>query len=748
MENKKKNSLSKTLSRTFGRKTAPQSPPPSTAGNAYLTDPDAAAKKKHVAIDTRLNTVAPAPIEEVPTSTTTTAVGNVPLHSSEAVLPLTSLSPDANVLSPESAGPSQLSSTVRFADQHTHTQQSNAILNGDSAHIYDDNFANGTANNIPDPISPYINAMHQREGTGMSGSSTTSHQGLSPVLDDNPSRPEGGLNPADILFHRLVAYHGIVKNLQQYFTEIALIENGIGKAMHKASTLIVVPFRDGHQFLGKGGLQDVCVGVRESSKVRSDQHASAARFIEETVIKNIRRLKQDIKNYMKSLRSDTTLYATRVFEERMITQERIGNLAKAIGLFEKVGGYQPDMERVQSDPYVINLTLRRQIARQVYEENSFARALKQCQDEIMTFEKRIINEIKQIMRIFSQHQIGHASAGFSQSWAPTEMALNVLQEDTEWNNFLSLNGNLLFPSDLVDADPEELDYPCKDSPYVQPLKTAQMSRQSTVLKNWKEGFFVLTMAGWLHVFSSADPIDDPVPERSIYLPTAVLGPHTDPGKKQHVFSLEGKGMGGLMHRSEQTFTVRANSREEMLGWWSELSKHANSTTFTQQGDGSLEKPLSRSGSRVGSANVSRSTSRATRPPQSPPMAAVATTAATQQAYQQQQPMYQQSLPQQYQPQQLQGTVPPHEGPLVAQDELQYLDVNPTVAGTSTAATTSTNPGYVGLKTEPRLMPLERHNTGSTVSLGEYGLPYQERNTAATTALPHATSTTTTTTNAH
>ncbi|KAG0372882.1 hypothetical protein BGX24_012456 [Mortierella sp. AD032] len=441
------------------------------------------------------------------------------------------------------------------------------------------------------PQSPQSHSMHVRDGTGLSNTSTASRHGIS-------GEDGEGLNPADILLTRLNAFRGVVKNLQQYFTEIAEVETGVSKAMNKASGVLVVPFKDGQQFLGTGGFQDVCVGLRDSAKTNSEQHASAARFVEETIVKNIRRLKQDIKNKIKALKADTNLYSNKVFKEREATQERIATLAKAIGLFGMSGQHQPDMEKMQSDPYVINISLRRQLAKQVHEENLFARALKQCQDEIKTFEAHIIKEIKQILGSFAEYQLANASTAFSQSWAPTQLALNVLEEDSEWNNFLDLHGHRLFPSDLVDSNPDDLDYPCKDSPYVQPIKTAHLSRQSSVLKNWKDGYFVLTLAGWLHVFVSADQEKDAVPDHSIYIPTATLGQHSEAGQKQHVFSLDGKGKGGLLHRDAQTFTLRANSREEMIEWWSEISKRAQSSTFTQPGEG-----IARSGSVMKSSSI-------------------------------------------------------------------------------------------------------------------------------------------------
>lgn len=178
--------------------------------------------------------------------------------------------------------------------------------------------------------------------------STTSTDG-----DQMPASDNQGLNPADILLTRLMSYRAIVRNLQQYFAEIAAVEEGTSKAMQRASTSIYVPFKDGHQFVGQGGLQDVCIGVRDSAKTRSEQHAAASWFVEETIVKNLRQVKHDIMGKIKALKADSSLYNMKVFKEREASQARIGQLAKAIGLLEKVGGgHHTD---IHSDPYLIHL---------------------------------------------------------------------------------------------------------------------------------------------------------------------------------------------------------------------------------------------------------------------------------------------------------------------------------------------------------------------------------------------------------
>ncbi|KAF9150202.1 hypothetical protein BG015_007999 [Linnemannia schmuckeri] len=562
--------IGKAFSRTFGRKSSVAAPKPTTTtATSPPASPQPAAAavppQKQVFIDTHPDTLA-----------TNGGHGRGKFSGGG----------QNSLLSPDSIPSPTLQATVSPPD-------SAVPFSSEKSTDPPVHFATNGNGGVTGAMSPRMtHTSHMRESTAMSTTSTDEE--TVPATGD-----KDGLNPADMLLSRLISYQAIVRNLQHYFAEIAMVEEGTSKAMQRATASIYVPFKDGHQFVDKGGLQDVCIGVRDSAKIRSEQHAAVARFVDETVVKNLRRLKHEIKSKTKALKADSGLYNMKVFKERAASQERIGQLAKAIGFLENVrGGHHPD---AHSDPYLIHLALKRQLAKQVHEENLFARGLQQCQEQIRIFEAHIVKEIKQILAAFAQHQVSHASAGFSQSWAQTEMALHVLQEDTEWHHFQVMNKSRLFPSELADANPEELDYPCKENPYVIPIKTAYLSRQSSVLKNWKDGFFVLTLAGWLHVFSSSKDLGtDSVPERSIYLPTAVLGPHSDPAQKQHVFSLDGKGMGGLLHRDAQTFTVRAHSREEMLDWWGELAKHTQAALVTQVSTGANLNHSNSTISRAGS----------------------------------------------------------------------------------------------------------------------------------------------------
>lgn len=297
MEEKKKSTFGKAFSRTFSRKS--QAPPSPVTPAKPVEKP-----------------ISEKPIDTLPSNgafAAAAAPAPAPTAATNPISPISTSAPNmASISPPDSTGASRVTSPTIT------------------------------------PQSPQSNSMHARDGTGISNTSTMSRHGLS-------GEDGEGLNPADILLNRLNAFRGVIKNLQHYFTEIAEVETGISKAMNKTSGVLVVPFKDGQQFLGNGGFQDVCIGLRDSAKASSEQHASGARFVEEAIVKNLRRLKQDIKNKIKALKSDASLYSNKVFKEREATQERIATLAKAIGLFDMSGQHQPDMEKMHSDPYVINI---------------------------------------------------------------------------------------------------------------------------------------------------------------------------------------------------------------------------------------------------------------------------------------------------------------------------------------------------------------------------------------------------------
>jgi hypothetical protein len=113
-----------------------------------------------------------------------------------------------------------------------------------------------------------------------------------------------------------------------------------------------------------------------------------------------------------------------------------------------------------------------------------------------------------------------------------------------------------------------------------------LERKKRFTRTWRESYFVLTPAGFLHEYTSSDPSagGGTNPTWSLFLPACTLGP---PGNKNNKFHIEGKKDGGgstktglslraSLHLkksgegSGHAWSFRARSREDMMEWWNDV----------------------------------------------------------------------------------------------------------------------------------------------------------------------------------
>jgi hypothetical protein len=207
-------------------------------------------------------------------------------------------------------------------------------------------------------------------------------------------------------------------------------------------------------------------------------------------------------------------------------------------------------------------------------------------------------------------------------------AFAALPPSHEWISFAARSSHLLDP-EMPLCDPMFISYLNKENPAVLAVHTGNMMRKRWWTRAWREGWFILTPAGFLHKFVSSDGrVGDgkgwgggPVGEKdalepvwSLFLPMCTLGPQVASGSKSWKFHIEaqvdGSGTlkGGSIRQSFHSLTgsihapgslhspsgaagsgytnaggnaggnknkniawsFRTKSREEMLEWWNNL----------------------------------------------------------------------------------------------------------------------------------------------------------------------------------
>ncbi|KAJ7706742.1 hypothetical protein B0H17DRAFT_1034375 [Mycena rosella] len=389
------------------------------------------------------------------------------------------------------------------------------------------------------------------------------------------------LRPSDILIERFVAWKAIVKQLIAYFEGVADIHNSTAKELTKLGAVIQVPFRAGNQFLGEGGLQDIYYDIRDKTRVIADQHANLGRTIDSSIVQHLQKLRTEIKAHIKNVQNDTGKLATNVAKERELSTRLIAELSAGISSFKNT----PMAVTSKTDPYVANAAVVRQLTKQVHEENLLQKSIIIMQQNSAHFEEGIVRALQSAWQTYDEWQ---ARMGASIAGTHTELTAHVarLAPDREWLAFSGRSDHLLDPETPL-RNPGTIVYPSRDDPSVAPVHTGLLERKKRYTRAYRESYFVLTPAGFLHEYASSDPLapGGREPLFSLFLPMCTLGPPSGASAKSHKFHIEGRKdgsgttKGGSVRRSlsisrlrggDHAWSFRARSREDMMEWWNDV----------------------------------------------------------------------------------------------------------------------------------------------------------------------------------
>lgn len=195
------------------------------------------------------------------------------------------------------------------------------------------------------------------------------------------------------------------------------------------------------------------------------------------------------------------------------------------------------------------------------------------------FEEGIVRSIQSAWSTFDEWQ-SRMSSSVQETWRQLGVNMSQLMPDREWISFAARSDHLLDPETPL-RNPDMIDYPGKEDPSVTPVHSGLLERKKRFTKSYKEGFYVLTPAGYLHEYASSDPSTATHPIWSLFLPACTLGPPSSATTaKSHKFHIEarkdgtsahGKTPGGrLFGGGDAAFTFRARSHEEMMEVWNDL----------------------------------------------------------------------------------------------------------------------------------------------------------------------------------
>ncbi|RAH76098.1 PH domain protein [Aspergillus japonicus CBS 114.51] len=373
-------------------------------------------------------------------------------------------------------------------------------------------------------------------------------------------------SPTEVLANRFQSWRKILKDLIIFFKEVQKSYETRSKLFMSASNIMnntsLPP-----TFLKSGGLADATEILRDFHR-QGYLEATKAAEVESEVVNQLMGLRNDLQKKTKEIRSLSGDFRNSVDKEVDATRKAVRHLHEALGLVDT----DPSATSGKGDPFIVRLSVDKQIERQIEEENYLHRAFLNLENSGRELESIVVSEIQKAYNAYASILKREADEAYD---AVEKLRAGPISmpHDHEWNAFIADTDELVDPGVPL-RDIENITYPGKDHPAAAEVRSGMLERKSKYLKSYTPGWYVLSPTH-LHEFKSADRVAWQQPVMSLNLLDQKLGSHSQPDSTSHKFMLKGRQT-GTMHRGH-SWVFRAETHETMMAWYEDIESLMSKT---------------------------------------------------------------------------------------------------------------------------------------------------------------------------
>ncbi|EGE00788.1 hypothetical protein TESG_08081 [Trichophyton tonsurans CBS 112818] len=366
-------------------------------------------------------------------------------------------------------------------------------------------------------------------------------------------------NPTEVLAARFQAWRKVLKDLVAFFRDVQRSCETRAKSLISASNAInniAMP----PMFLISGGISDATEILKDYHK-QALHESNKAREMETEIIMQLNGLRADLGQKIKEIKNLSGDFKNTVDKEVEVTRKAVKHLHEALGLVDSDAAATSG----KGDPFLLRMSVDRQLERQIEEENYLHRAYLNLERSGRELESIVVGEIQKSYNVYASILKRDADSAYHAVERLKEGPISI-PKDHEWRYFIDQTDQMVDP-DLDLRDLANITYPGKDHPAAAEVRAGMLERKSKYLRSYTPGWYVLSPTH-LHEFKSADRIASQHPVMSLYLPEQKLGSHSTPESSSHKFMLKGRQTGS-MHRGH-AWVFRAESHETMLAWYDDI----------------------------------------------------------------------------------------------------------------------------------------------------------------------------------
>ncbi|KAL3461405.1 hypothetical protein BJX64DRAFT_300159 [Aspergillus heterothallicus] len=366
-------------------------------------------------------------------------------------------------------------------------------------------------------------------------------------------------SPTEVLANRFQAWRKVLKDLIVFFKELQKQYEARAK-LYLSTTNIMNNTSLPPTFLKSGGLGDANEILRDFHR-QAHLEANKAAEVESEVINQLVGLRNDLQKKTKEIKALSGDFRNSVDKEVDATRKSVRHLQEALGMVDE----EPSATSGKGDPFIVRLTVEKQIEKQIEEENYLHRAYLNLENSGRELESIVVSEIQKAYNAYAGILKREADETLDTA-EKLRVGPIAMPHDHEWNSFVAETDEMVDPRVPL-RDVDNITFPGKDHPAAAEVRSGMLERKSKYLKSYAPGWYVLSPTH-LHEFKSADRVAWQTPVMSLYLPEQKLGSHSQPDSTSHKFMLKGRQT-GTMHRGH-SWVFRAESYETMMAWYEDI----------------------------------------------------------------------------------------------------------------------------------------------------------------------------------
>ncbi|KAG0656988.1 hypothetical protein C6P46_006734 [Rhodotorula mucilaginosa] len=344
----------------------------------------------------------------------------------------------------------------------------------------------------------------------------------SPPTD--PVAPGEGIpRPTDVLVARLNEIKRVSKSLAAYYATLGHAHEAHGKALTTLAQgeTIRLPWLEQDLFLphvgapeGEGGWAELVGKLKDGTGQEAEDHLELSRITSSEIVEPLKHLRVTIKNFIADLEKHVNPLLTEVTKAREHSFNSIQALTTSVGTYTN----SPLTVSAEQDPLIVRAKTESLMREQITKENELLGIVKQWQERTKTFEAESFATIATAVQKWEVESLKRFDTTRAHG-RDIISRLDRLNPEVEWQHFMSLN--YLIPDDTPTRSLDVVDYPDNAHASTKPIKEGILERKKRVVKNWKEAYFVLSSAGFLHEYpDSTTPLSSP--STSLFLPNCVV----------------------------------------------------------------------------------------------------------------------------------------------------------------------------------------------------------------------------------